>query len=78
MDFDSFLKRKNMIVSDLAQMLGVGPAAVYNYKYSKSKPSYDVIEKMLIAGARIQPSDPKEYSEIVRQGILDLLTKNQL
>ena len=34
-------------------MLGVKEAAVYNYKYGKSKPSYESIEKMLLDGAYI-------------------------
>ena len=53
MDTESFRIRINKTVLELAELLGVEKAAVYNYKYGKSKPSYDVIEKMFLLGARI-------------------------
>ncbi len=53
MDIEAYRSRKKRTVAELAEMLSVKPAAIYNYKYGKSKPSYDVIEKMFLLGARI-------------------------
>jgi Predicted transcriptional regulator len=53
MDIEAYRLRKKKTVADLAEMLGVKEAAVYNYKYGKSKPSYESIEKMLLDGAYI-------------------------
>lgn len=51
MDIEAYRSRKNKSVAELADMLGVKPAAIYNYKYGKSMPSYEAIEKMLLDGA---------------------------
>ena len=53
MDIEAYRNRLNKSVADLARMLGVKEAAIYNYKYGKSKPSYESIEKMLLDGAFI-------------------------
>lgn len=51
MDIEAYRLRKKKTVAELAEMLGVTEAAIYNYKYKKSKPSYESIEKMLLDGA---------------------------
>ena len=51
MDIEAYRSRKKRSVAELADMLGVKPAAIYNYKYGKSMPSYEAIEKMLVDGA---------------------------
>lgn len=53
MDIEAYRTRMKMTVAELAQLLGVKEAAIYNYKYGKSKPSYESIEKMLLNGAYI-------------------------
>ena len=54
MDIEAYRNRLNKSVADLARMLGVKEAAIYNYKYGKSKPSYESIEKMLLDGAAFE------------------------
>lgn len=51
MDIEAYRLRTNKTVAELADLLGVKQAAIYNYKYGKSKPSYESIEKMLLDGA---------------------------
>ena len=51
MDIEAYRLRKKKSVAELAKMLGVKEAAIYNYMYGKSKPSYESIEKMLLDGA---------------------------
>lgn len=93
MDIEKYRLRTNKSVSQLAELLEVAPAAIYNYKYGKSKPSYESIEKMLLDGAKIdevfdenvrrkvfENSDIEgcsdtEFSEKVRQVLLDMLEK---
>ena len=53
MDIEAYRIRTKKSVAELAELLGVAPAAIYNYKYGKSKPSYESIEKMLLDGAFI-------------------------
>ena len=53
MDIEAYRNRRKKSVAELARMLGVKEAAIYNYKYGKSKPSYESIEKMLLDGAFI-------------------------
>lgn len=65
MDTESFRIRINKTVLELAELLGVEKAAVYNYKYGKSKPSYDVVEKMFRLGARLDEVFSPEVQEIV-------------
>ena len=65
MDIEKFRIRKNMSVADLAGMLGVSQAGVYNYKYGKSKPSYEAIEKLLTNGATLAEIFNDELEAIV-------------
>ena len=51
MDIEAYRIRTKKTVAELAELLGVKPAAIYNYKYGKSMPSYEAIEKMLLDGA---------------------------
>ena len=69
MDTEAYRIRKKRSVAELAQLLGVKEAAVYNYKYGKSKPSYESIEKMLLDGAFIS----EIFSEEVQNKVIDTL-----
>ena len=68
MDIEAYRLRKKKTVADLADLLGVKEAAVYNYKYGKSKPSYESIEKMLLDGAYL--------SEIFSEQVQNEVIKN--
>lgn len=65
MDIEAYRTRKRKSVAELADMLGVKQAAIYNYKYGKSKPSYESIEKMLLDGAYISEIFSEEVQEVV-------------
>ena len=65
MDIEAYRIRKKKSVADLAELLGVKQAAVYNYKYGKSKPSYESIEKMLLDGAFLSELFSSELQEKV-------------
>lgn len=65
MDTEAFRIRIKKKVAELAELLGVEKAAVYNYKYGKSKPSYEVIEKMFLLGARLDEVFSPEIQELV-------------
>lgn len=69
MDTEAYRIRKKRSVAELAQLLGVKEAAVYNYKYGKSKPSYESIEKMLLDGAFIS----EIFSEEVQKKVIETL-----
>lgn len=69
MDTEAYRIRKKRSVAELAELLGVKEAAVYNYKYGKSKPSYESIEKMLLDGAFIS----EIFSEEVQNKVIDTL-----
>lgn len=69
MDIEAYRNRLNKSVADLARMLGVKEAAIYNYKYGKSKPSYESIEKMLLDGAYIS----EIFSEGVQKKVIESL-----
>ena len=66
MDIEAYRLRKKKSVAELADMLGVKEAAVYNYKYGKSKPSYESIEKMLLDGAYLSEIFNKSVEEKVK------------
>ena len=69
MDVEAYRTRRKKSVADLAKTLGVKEAAIYNYKYGKSKPSYDSIEKMLLDGAFIS----EIFNEEVQQKVIESL-----
>lgn len=69
MDIEAYRNRLNKSVADLARMLGVKEAAIYNYKYGKSKPSYESIEKMLLDGAFIS----EIFSDEVQKKVIESL-----
>ena len=66
MDIEAYRIRRKKSVAELAGMLGVKEAAVYNYKYGKSKPSYESIEKMLLDGAYLSEIFDDEVQERVK------------
>lgn len=70
MDIESYRIRKKRSVAELAEMLGVSEAAIYNYKYKKSKPSYESIEKMLLDGAYLNEIFDDVVQETVRNTII--------
>lgn len=72
MDIEAYRLRKKKSVAELAKMLGVKEAAIYNYKYGKSKPSYESIEKMLLDGALLS----EIFSDSVQLKVLESLTPN--
>lgn len=69
MDIEAYRLRKKKSVAELAGMLGVKPAAIYNYKYGKSLPSYEAIEKMLLDGAYISEIFSEEVQEKVSESL---------
>lgn len=69
MDIEAYRNRRKKSVAELARMLGVKEAAIYNYKYGKSKPSYESIEKMLLDGAYIS----EIFSEEVQRKVIEAL-----
>lgn len=73
MDIEAYRNRKKKTVAELAQMLGVKEAAVYNYKYGKSKPSYESIEKMLLDGAFLS----EIFSDSVQNEVVKSLKESE-
>jgi predicted transcriptional regulator len=69
MDIEAYRNRRKKSVAELARMLGVKEAAIYNYKYGKSKPSYESIEKMLLDGAFIS----EIFNDEVQKKVVDSL-----
>lgn len=69
MDTEAYRLRKKHTVAELARLLGVKDAAIYNYKYGKSKPSYESIEKMLLDGALISEIFNEEVQKKVLESI---------
>lgn len=69
MDIEAYRLRTKKTVAELAKLLGVKEAAIYNYKYGKSKPSYESIEKMLLDGAYLS----EVFSEEVQNKVIDTL-----
>lgn len=69
MDIEAYRIRLKKSVAELARMLGVKDAAIYNYKYGKSKPSYESIEKMLLDGAYIS----EIFNEEVQKKVIESL-----
>lgn len=67
MDIEAYRLRKKKTVAELAEMLGVSEAAIYNYKYKKSKPSYESIEKMLLDGAFLNEVFDEKVLEKVKE-----------
>ena len=75
MDIEAYRLRKKKTVAELAKMLGVKEAAIYNYKYKKSKPSYESIERMLLDGAFICEIFDEQVENKVRENIVGLDNK---
>lgn len=73
MDIEAYRSRKKRTVAELAEMLGVKPAAIYNYKYGKSMPSYEAIEKMLLDGAYLS----EIFNEDVQRKVFESLPVEQ-
>lgn len=69
MDIEAYRKRKKMSVKELADMLWVTEAAIYNYKYGRSKPSYESVEKMLLDGAFLSEVFDDNLQAIVEQSL---------
>ena len=69
MDTEAYRLRKKRTVAELARLLGVKDAAIYNYKYGKSKPSYESIEKMLLDGAYLSEIFNEEVQNKVLESI---------
>ena len=69
MDIEAFRIRTKKSVADLAELLGVKQAAIYNYKYGKSKPSYESIEKMLLDGAYLSEVFNEEVQKKVSESL---------
>lgn len=67
MDIEAYRLRTKKTVAELAKLLGVKEAAIYNYKYGKSKPSYESIEKMLLDGAYLS----EIFSEEVQKKVFE-------
>ena len=73
MDIEAYRNRTKKSVAELAKLLGVQEAAIYNYKYGKSKPSYESIEKMLLDGAFIS----EIFSDEVQNKVVESLKISQ-
>lgn len=67
MDIEAYRTRTKMTVAELAKLLGVKEAAIYNYKYGKSKPSYESVEKLLLNGALLS----EVFSEEVQKKVFE-------
>lgn len=76
MDIEAYRLRKKKTVAELAEMIGVKEAAIYNYKYKKSKPSYESIEKMLLDGAFIREIFDEKVESKVKENIVCLDNKD--
>ena len=73
MDVESFLNRTGWSKADLLRELGMDPKSslISSYIKNRSKPSFEVAEKLLKLGMTIKEMFGEEIDEIIRNAYLD-------
>lgn len=65
MDINAFRNRIKMKQDELAEKLGLATGSVGNLCSGKKRPSYEVIEKMFLLGARLDEVFSKEVQDAI-------------